>query len=257
MNSYNSRYGAAYAPAGAMDMSVDAGLRAFMLGVYNKMGLGLAWSAVLAIVVGTVQPVTQLVFGTPLLYVVQFGPLALLFGSMFFMRNPSAKGAGLLYWSVVTLIGMGLGVWVLMAASGVVSQTAAGREIAVSFLTIGKAFFITAAAFGALSLWGYTTKKDLSGLGSLLIMGIVGVILISLVNLFVQSSLLEVGLQFVALALFSGIVAWQTQELKTSYYALAGDQRGMAVMTYFGALNLYIAFVNIFQILLSFMGSRE
>jgi len=122
MNQYNRT---AY-DARTLDTSRDEGLRSFMLGVYNKMGLGLLLSAALAYIVGTVAPVTQLVFGTPLLYVVQFGPIALLFGSMFFMRNPSPMGAAVLYWAVVSLIGAGLGVWVMLATSGMQAETLTG-----------------------------------------------------------------------------------------------------------------------------------
>lgn len=243
--------------ARALDTSVDQGLRSFMLGVYNKMGLGLLVSAALAYIVGTVTPVTQLVFGTPLLYVVQFGPIALLFGSMFFMRNPSPLGAALLYWSVVSLIGAGLGVWVMIAANGVQAETLTG-SMSLTFGTIAQAFVITAAAFFGLSLYGYTTKTNLQPLASFLFMGIIGVMLISLINVFfVESSLLQWGIQFAILALMAGVVAFQTQNLKISYYEIAGDQRSMAVMTYYGALNLYIAFVNMFQVILMMLSSRE
>ena len=109
--------------AGTGDMARDAGLRKFMLGVYNKLALGILLAGVLAYVAGTVEPVTQLVFGTPLLYVVQWGPVVLLFGSMFFMKNPSPLGTGIMYWTIVTLMGLGLGTWVLMAESGAGAAT--------------------------------------------------------------------------------------------------------------------------------------
>lgn len=243
--------------ARTLDTSVDAGLRSFMLGVYNKMGLGLVLSAALAYIVGTVTPVTALVFGTPLLYVVQFGPIALLFGSMFFMRNPSPMGAAVLYWSVVTLIGAGLGVWVLMATGGQAVETLTGT-ISVTFGTIAQAFVITSAAFFGLSIWGYTTKTNLQPIGSFLIMGVIGVLLISIINIFfVESSGLQWLIQFAILGLMAGIVAWQTQGLKLMYNEIAGDQRSMAVMTYYGALNLYIAFVNMFQVILMLLGNRD
>ncbi len=255
MNEFNQSYQTG-GVARPMDMSVDAGLRNFMLGVYNKMALGLILSAVLAYVVGTVAPVTQLVFGTPLVFVVQFGPIALLFGSMFFMRNPSPAGANILYWSVVALIGSGMGIWVYAAVGQTPLTTNGGGVMNITFADIALAFVMTAAAFGALSLWGYTTKRDLSGIGSALLMGMVGVIVLGIANIWLQSSLLELGLYFVILALMAGVIAWQTQSLKASYYAMAGDQRMMSVATTFGALNLYIAFINIFQILLSLL-SRE
>ena len=253
MNQYSrTTYGAQ-----TLDTSRDEGLRSFMLGVYNKMGLGLLLSAVLAYVVGTVAPVTQLVFGTPLLYVVQFGPLVLLFGSMFFMRNPSPLGAAVLHWAVVSLIGMGLGVWVMMATGGQVAQTLTGA-VSVTFGTIAQAFAITAAAFFGLSLWGYTTKTNLQPIGAFLVMGIIGVVLISLINVFfLESSGLQWLIQFAILGLMAGVVAWQTQSLKLMYNEIAGDERSMAVMTYYGALNLYIAFINMFQVILMMLGNRE
>ncbi|MEQ8406026.1 MAG: Bax inhibitor-1/YccA family protein [Oceanicaulis sp.] len=253
MNQYNRT---AY-DARALDTSRDEGLRSFMLGVYNKMGLGLLLSAALAYIVGTVTPVTQLVFGTPLLYVVQFGPIALLFGSMFFMRNPSPVGAAVLYWAVVSLIGAGLGVWVMLATSGMQAETLTGT-MSITFGTIAQAFVITSAAFFGLSLFGYTTKTNLQPLQSFLFMGIIGVLLISLINVFfLESSGLQWIIQFAILGLMAGVVAWQTQSLKIMYFEIAGDERSKAVMTYYGALNLYIAFVNMFQVILMLLGNRE
>lgn len=255
MNDFNS----AYAPghAGALDTSRDAGLRAFMLGVYNKMALGLVWSAILAYAVGTWAPATNLVFGTPLFEVVRWGPIALLFGSMFFMRNPSPVGSAVLYWSVVTLIGMGLGVWVFAAATGSPLQSYPGTSYSPTMTTIAQAFSITAAAFAGLSLWGYTTKRNLTGIGSFLIMASWGAVLLAVVNMFlIKSTGFELLIQIVFLGLMAGIVAWQTQALKVSYHQLAGNGRGLAVMTNMGALNLYIAFINMFQILMSLL-SRD
>lgn len=241
-----------------MDMSVDAGLRSFMLGVYNKMGMGLIWSAILAYAVGTITPLTMFALSSPMIYVIQWGPVALLFGSMFFMRNPSPMGSAVLYWSVVTLIGMGLSVWVFIAQQGLEVSSMSGRNISISFTTIGQAFFITASSFLALSVWGYTTKRNLTGFGSFLFMGVWGLFAVSLVNaFFIQSGPVELLIQVVFLVLMAGIVAWQTQSLKVTYHQFAGDQRSMAVMTNFGALNLYIAFVNMFQIILSLLGSRD
>ena len=243
--------------AQTLDTSVDAGLRSFMLGVYNKMGLGLLLSAVLAFVAGTVDPVTALVFNSPLRFVVQFGPIALLFGSMFFMRNPSPLGAAVLYWAVVSLIGTGLGIWVLMATSGMTAETLTG-SINITFGTIAQAFVITAAAFFGLSLYGYTTKTNLQPIGTFLVMAMIGVVLISLLNVFfMESSALQWIIQFAILGLMAGVVAWQTQSLKLTYVEAQGDQRSLSVLTYYGALNLYIAFINMFQIVLMMLGNRE
>jgi len=251
MNDFNQSYGAPNA-GGTMDMATDAGLRSFMLGVYNKLALGLALAGALAMFVGTNQAAFELVMGTPLRFVVQFGPLALIFGSMFFMKNPSPLGSSILYWSIVALIGVGLSVWVYMASAGLRG---------ISFTLIAKAFFITASAFGALSLFGYTTKRNLGPIGTFAIMAIWGVVALSVVSMLFQSQALanmkwlEYGIMAVVFIASAVIVAWQTQELKEGYYALGGDTRGMAVMTNWGALNFFISFVNMFQVIMSVMSS--
>jgi len=239
-------------PAGRADMAVDAGLRAFMLGVYNKMALGLLLSAGLAYASVAIEPLRQFFFATPMFYVVMFGPLALIFISMFAMRNPSPTGANLLYWSIVSLIGIGLGA-TLMAYTG--------RPDGMGLIV--KAFLITSATFGALSLWGYTTKRDLSGWGTFLIMGVWGMVLAGLVNfgfaMFTGAPIENFSLIFSAIGvlLFSAITAWETQGLKNMYYQLAGDHRAMSVATTMGALNLYITFINLFRFFLTLLSSRE
>jgi FtsH-binding integral membrane protein len=262
MSDYHSQ--ARSIPIGREEMAIDPGLRRFMLGVYTKMGLGLAWSAVLAFAVGTIAPITQTVLTAPVIYLVQWGPLVLLMGSSFFMRNASPTGSGLLYWSVVTLMGLGLGVWVYLAANAVSAETLGGRNITVTFSNMAKAFLVTAAAFGGLALWGYTTKRNLSGLHSMVIMAAWGLAIIGILNFALVgfgviegSSMFEIGMQVVTLIVFSLLVATQTNQLRESYYYLANDQRGQAVMTNFGALNLYIAFITIFQMILSLMSSRD
>jgi FtsH-binding integral membrane protein len=233
-------------PSGRADMAVDAGLRAFMLGVYNKMGLGLLLSAVLAYVSATVPPVTQLVFGTPLVWVVMFGPLAILLISSFAMRNPSPAAANLVYWTVVSLIGTGLGAILIYYA-----------RVPDGILTVAKDFLVTSAAFGALSLWGYTTKRDLTGFGTFLIMGLFGLIIAMVVNMFIASSALSFAISVIGVLVFAGLTAFDTQRLKFMYYQVGGDQRAASVATTFGALSLYINFVNLFQFILSLMSPRN
>ncbi|OYW41486.1 MAG: hypothetical protein B7Z42_00755 [Brevundimonas sp. 12-68-7] len=237
----------ASAPA---DMAVDAGLRSFMLGVYNKLALGLAVAGALAFVTGTYEPVQQLLFArtadgrlglTVLGMVIQFLPLVLLFGSMFFMKNPTARGVNMLYWAVVASIGAGMGVLFLRYTGGSLAST----------------FFVTAAAFGGLSLVGYTTKKDLSGMGSFLIMGVIGLIIASIVNIFLQSGTFYLIISALGVLIFSGLIAYDTQRLKMTYYAIGGDKNAMGVATGFGALSLFINFVNLFQFLLAFMGGNR
>jgi uncharacterized protein len=234
-------------PGQVTDMSVNPGLRSFMLGVYNKMALGLVLSASIAWAVGTIDPLTQLVFGTPLRFVVMFGPIGLLLVSAFAMKRPSPLGTGLIYWTIAGLIGASLGAWVLAAKTGV----------GVSFLTISQAFLITASAFGALSLWGYTTRRDLSGWGTFLFMGVIGLILASVVNMFFQSSMIGFAVSVIGVLVFSGLTAFDTQRLKQDYYSLEGDQRAMSLATNMGALSLYLNFVNLFQFILSLMSGRD
>jgi len=233
-------------PTGRADMAVDAGLRAFMLGIYNKMALGLALTAALAWFVGTTPAAMALIFSGPQAYLVMFGPLAILLISSFTMRNPSPTGANLVYWSVVALIGVGMGALVYYYA-----------RIPDGMLLVAKAFLTTAAAFGGLSLWGYTTKRDLSGWGTFLIMGVIGLIIASVVNLFIQSSMMSFVISAAGVLIFAGLVAFDTQRLKNMYYQLGGNERAMSVATTYGALSLYINFINLFQFILSLLSPRN
>ena len=245
MNTSRTQYGSQ-----TLDMSRDEGLRKFMLGVYNKLGLGLLVAAVLAFLTSGYAPVRDMMFVvengrfagmTPLGMVVQWSPLVALLGTMFFMRNPSPRAAGALYWFVVATIGAGLGVWLLIYTSQSVAQT----------------FVITSAAFFGLSLFGYTTKMDLRPIGTFLIMGVIGLILASLVNFFLQSSALMFAISGLGVLIFSGLIAFDTQRLKHQYYELGGNESAMSVATSYGALSLFINFINLFQFLLMFLGQRE
>ena len=243
------RNGYTTAPATA-DMSVDAGLRSFMLGVYNKLALGLVLAGALAYVTGNVAAVQQLLFAvgpdgriglTMLGMIVQFSPLVMLFGSMFFMKNPTAGGVNLLYWAVVATIGAGMGILFLRYTGESIAST----------------FFVTAAAFGGLSLFGYTTKKDMSGWGSFLIMGVIGLIIAMVVNMFLQSGAMALIISGIGVLIFSALIAFDTQRLKMTYYAMGGNQAALGVATGFGALSLFINFVNLFQFLLMFLGGSR
>jgi len=239
---------------GAADMAVDVGLRGFMLGVYNKVALGLLLSAAMGYVTSSVAPVRDLMFRvvmigdqphlaglTALGLIVAFAPLAVLLLSGFAVRNPTPATTGAVYWSVVALIG---------ASMGELAFIYTGASIASTFL-------ITAAAFGGLSLVGYTTKKDLSGFGSFLIMGLFGIILASVVNLFIHSMAVNFVVNVLGVLIFAGLIAYDTQRLKLMYYRLGGDQAAIGMATDYGALSLYLDFVNLFQFLLSMLGSRR
>jgi uncharacterized protein len=250
MSDFNRGYARTVSPDRA-DMSVDAGLRSFMLGVYNKVALGLVLSAGLAFLTSSVAPVRDLMFRvtadgryaglTGLGMVVAFAPLAILLFSSFAMRNQTPRTAGAVYWSVVALIGASLGVLVLAYT---------GASIATTFL-------ITATAFGSLSLVGYTTKKDLTGFGSFLIIGLVGIIIASVVNMFLHMAAIAFVVNILGVLIFAGLTAYDTQRLKMTYYQLGGDQAAMGVATSYGALSLYLDFINLFQFLLSILGNRR
>jgi FtsH-binding integral membrane protein len=236
-------------PADRADMSVDAGLRSFMLGVYNKMALGLLLSAALAWVTSSYPPVRDMMFtvangrvGYSLLgMVVAFAPLVVLLFSGFAIKNQSPRTASITYWTVVSLIGASLGVLALLYTGASIVST----------------FLITATAFGGLSLFGYATKRDLSGFGSFLIMGVIGLVIAGLVNMFLQSSMMQFIISILGVLIFAGLTAYDTQRLKMTYYQLGGDTSAMGVATSYGALSLYLDFINMFQFLLMLFGNRR
>lgn len=254
MSDFNRGY-ARTIPVDRADMSVDAGLRAFMIGVYNKVALGLVLSAAMAYLTGQVAPVRDLLFKvttapngaevfagyTILGMVVVFAPLAVLLLSSFAMKNQTARGASVIYWTVVALMG---------ASLGTVTMIYTGASIASTFL-------ITATAFGSLSLIGYTTKRDLTGFGSFLMIGLIGLIVASVVNIFLQNSMMNFIISVVGVLIFAGLTAYDTQRLKMTYYQLGGDQAAMGVATSYGALNLYLDFLNLFMFLLRLFGDRR
>jgi FtsH-binding integral membrane protein len=250
MSDFNGRFGASAFPARA-DMSVDAGLRAFMLGVYNKLGLGLLIAAALAWSTVHVPAIENALFHvdgygrigfTPLGMIVQWSPLAILLFSSFGMRNPTAQGASLVYWLVVSLIGLSLGTVFLAYTGGSIAST----------------FFATAAAFGGLSLFGYTTKKDLTAFGAFLMVGLIGMIVASIVNLvFLHSSGATFVISIIGVLIFAGLTAYDTQKLKMMYYQVGGDRNALGVMTSYGALSLFLDFLNLFLFLLRIFGNRR
>ncbi|MCI3132792.1 Bax inhibitor-1/YccA family protein [Phenylobacterium aquaticum] len=234
-----------------LDMSLDVGLRRFMIGVYNKVALGLVLSAALAYLTSMVPPIRDAMFrltpdgrfaGYTLIgMVVAFAPLVVLMGSMFAMRKPSARGAGLLFWSISALIGASLGVLGLVYT---------GASLATTFL-------ITAAAFGGLSLFGYTTKKDLTGFGSFLLVGLVGLIVASLVQMVWNPPGFSFVISALGVLIFAGLIAHDTQRLELTYHELGGDTAALGAASSYGALSLYLDFINLFQFLLNLFGQRR
>ncbi len=231
------------------DMALDAGLRAFMLGVYNKVALGLVLSAALAWVTGNYPPAQALLFRvdgaghigyTILGMVVAFAPLAILLFQGF-ARRSSPGSAAVTYWVIVSLIGASLGM-LFLAYSGV---------------SIFQTFLVTAAAFGGLSLVGYTTKRDLTAMGHFLIMGLFGLIFAMIATIFFHSPALVFVINLLGVGIFAGLIAYDSQRLKLTYYQLGGNEAAMGAATSWGALSLYLDFVNLFRFLLFFMGGSR
>jgi FtsH-binding integral membrane protein len=218
----------------------DEGLRQHMLRVYNYMGLGLVVTGLVAFTVGNTPALYVPIFSTPLKWVVMLAPLAFVLFFSFRMQTISASGAQTLFWAFCGVMGVSL----------------ASVFLVFTGASIARTFFIAAAMFGSMSLYGYTTKRDLSKFGSFLIMGLIGVIIASLVNLFVQSSALQFAVSVIGILVFVGLTAWDTQRIKEEYAESAGHE-SLQKMAVFGAFSLYLNFINIFMLLLNFTGERE
>ncbi|OKL44825.1 Bax inhibitor-1/YccA family protein [Pseudovibrio exalbescens] len=227
----------------------DAGLRAYMLRVYNYMALGVAITGLVALAsfnmavdgaTGQLTAFGAAIYTTPLRWVVMLAPLGLVFFLSARIHKMSASAAQTTFWIYAALMGLSLS-WIFMVYTG---------------NSIARVFFISAASFGALSLFGYTTKKDLSAWGSFLFMGLIGIIIASLVNLFLASSALQFAISVIGVLVFAGLTAYDTQQIKEMYAASdSADSAGKkAVM---GALRLYLDFINLFIMLLSLFGNRE
>jgi FtsH-binding integral membrane protein len=246
--------------------AIDEGLRAYMLRVYNYMGVGLVVTGIVAYLVysmavtndpalaaKTARGIAQVknvyltpfgvaIYTTWLKWVLAFSPLAIVFLFAARINSMSTSTAQAVFWAFAALIGASISsIFVVYTQS-----------------SIAQIFFITAAAFGGLSLWGYTTKRDLSGMGSFLMMGLIGIIIAGLVNVFLHSSALQFAVSSIAVLVFAGLTAYDTQRLKDDYYTYAsagGESLGRSAVM--GALNLYLDFINMFLALLQLFGNRE
>jgi len=219
---------------------LDVGLRKYMLRVYNYMASGVALTGAVAAGVAGSEELMRAIFGTPVFWLVVLAPLGLVIFLSARINHIKARTAQTVFWCYAALVGVSI-------ASIFVVYT--GESIA-------RVFFIAAASFSGLSLWGYTTKKDLSGMGSFLVMGLFGILIAGLVNLFLESSALQFTISALGVLIFAGLTAYDTQRIKAIYYegdsAETADKK--AVM---GALALYLDFLNIFLFLLQFLGARE
>jgi hypothetical protein len=217
----------------------DAGLRRHMLSIYNYMASGVLLSGVVALLF-VMSGAAAAVFVTPLRWVVALAPLGFVFAMSFGVNRMKTSTVQLLFWGFAIAMGLSLSSLLLVYT---------GPSIAATF-------FATAGAFAGLSLFGYTTKKDLSGFGTFLIMGVVGLLIAMLVNMFFPMPALSLAISVLGVLIFAGLTAYDTQRLKQQYYQLADtDFAGKTVVL--GALSLYLDFINMFQFLLSFMGNRN
>jgi FtsH-binding integral membrane protein len=225
---------------GAEAVGIDAGLRQYMLRVYNYMTGGLALTGIIAYVIGTNEAMLAAVYGSPLIWVAMLSPLAIVFFFSFRINSMSATTAQVTYWLFAALMGV---------SSAYIFALYIAADIA-------RVFFITAIMFGAMSLYGYTTKKDLSGCGSFLLMGVIGLIVAIIVNLFLQSTAMTFAISVIGVLIFTGLTAYDTQNIK-QWYSEYDEGGVMTKKAIFGALILYIDFINMFKFLLSLLANRE
>lgn len=218
----------------------DEGLRQHMLRVYNYMGLGLVLTGLVAFIVGNTPALYVPIFSSPLKWVVMLAPLAFVFFFSFRIQTMSASTAQMTFWAFCAIMGLSL----------------ASVFLVFTGASIARTFFIAATMFGTTSLYGYVTKRDLSKFGSFLMMGLIGVLIASVVNIFLGSSALQFAISVIGIVVFVGLTAWDTQNIKEQY-AENFDQESQQKIAVFGALSLYLNFVNIFQLLLNFTGQRE
>jgi FtsH-binding integral membrane protein len=228
--------------------AIDEGLRSYMLGVYNYMAAGVALTGIVAYLTyamavqdGQLTSFGQTLYTSPLRWVVMLAPLGFVFFLGFRIQQMSVGAAQAAFWLFAAVMGVSLSSIFLVFTGQSITQI----------------FFITAATFGALSLWGYTTKRDISGWGSFLFMGVVGVVIASLVNLFLQSSGLQFAISVIGVLVFAGLTAYDTQRIKDGYLMVRHDAAMVAKSAIMGALSLYLDFINMFVMLLQLFGNRN
>ena len=229
-----SHFGSTAAPP-----AIDAGLRKYLLSVYNYMAGGLVLTGAVAYAAAA-GGLYQAVFGTPLYWVVLLAPLALVFLLSFRIEKMSLGAAQVTFWSYAGLVGLSL----------------SGIFLVYTGTSIAQVFFIAAATFGAMSLFGYTTSADLSRFGSLLFMGLIGIVIASLVNMFIVSSSLQFAISVIGIIVFVGLTAWDTQRIK-AIYVESDDEVIAGKKAIMGALALYLDFLNLFLLFLQLFGQQR
>ena len=229
----------------AAGADIDVGLQAYMTKVYTLMGVAMAITGAVAFFVGNSPALLQAIFGSPLKWVAMFAPLAFVFLFSATINRMSAATAQIVFWAFAAVMGVSLSFIFAVYTGASIAQT----------------FFVTAIAFLGLSLYGYTTKRDLSGMGAFLIMGVIGLIVASIVNIFLASSALQFAISVLGVLIFAGLTAYDTQRLKNEYihFSRMGAEGAayLAKGAIMGALSLYLNFLNMFMFLLQFLGNRE
>ena len=226
--------------ARAADIPVDEGLRAYMLKIYNYMGLALGVTGAVALFVASSETMIQTIYGTPLQWVVMLAPLAFVMVLSFGINRLSTGAAQVLFWAFAAVMGMSIS-WIFLAYTGT---------------SIARTFFISASVFGAMSLYGYTTKRSLAGWGSFLFMGVIGLIIAMVVNMFMASTAMQFAISVIGVLIFTALTAYDTQKLKLMY--VQGDGTATAEKkAIMGALTLYLDFINLFMFLLMLFGNRR
>ncbi len=234
---HKTPYTQSYASSG-----IDAGLQAFMRHLFNTMGFGLVLTGVVAFATANTPALYNAIFGTPLAWLVIFSPLVFIwlgFSPARVQRMPAAK-VRFAFLAFCAVMGLSM---------ATIFHVFTGESIA-------RVFFVTAGTFSATALWGYTTKKDLTSMGSFLYMGMIGIFIAAIINLFLHSSMVHFMVSVMGVIIFTGLTAWDVQRLKESYAVAHGDEANgkLAVM---GALSLYLNFINLFQSLIHLMGNRN
>ena len=235
--------------AGARAAQIDEGLRAHMNKVYGTMSVGMLLTFLVAWAVGS-SPQLLGIFRDPVTmspnilgWIVMFAPLIMVFAFGAAINRLSAAGAQLFFYAFASVMGLSLS-WIFVAFTG---------------FSIAQVFLVTAISFAGLSLWGYTTKRDISGWGSFLIMGVIGLIVASLINIFLGSPAVYFAISVIGVLIFAGLTAYDTQNIKVTYlqHAQAGDSEWLGKAAIMGALQLYLDFINMFMFLLQLFGNRE
>ena len=219
---------------------IDVGLRKYMLGVYNYMASGLLLSGIIALLIASSPVMLQTIFGTPLKWLFMLAPLGFVMAISFGVNRFSFGTLQALFWAFAATMGVSL----------------ATIFVVFTGASVARVFFITAGTFAAMSLYGYTTKRDLSAFGSFLFMGLIGIVIASLVNIFLASSALQFAISVIGVLVFTGLTAYDTQRIKEVYYEEA-SHGAIGKVQIMGALSLYLDFINLFYMLMNLLGERR